>query len=119
MRKPDDIRKTKRRERLERKEREKEEQREELKRLRNLKKKEVMERLSKISDATGNPMESLGLTVEDLEKDFDPSEYDSKMDRVFGESYYIDQLEEEKPVFSDFEEEGTMHTGAQFVVGFH
>lgn len=68
-----------------------------------------MEKLAKVSNITGNPVESLGFTTDDLEKDFDPAEYDSMMERVFRESGYSEQREDEKPVFPDFEEEGSSH----------
>ena len=107
MRRPDDKRKLKRKERLERKEQEKETKREELKRLKNLKKKEIMEKLNKLASITGNPVESLGLTLDDIEEDFDPKEYDARMTSLFSEEYYAaGEGEEEKPVFSDMEEEG-------------
>lgn len=107
MRRPDDKRKQKRKERIERKEQEKETKREELKRLKNLKKKEIMEKLNKLASITGNPVESLGLTLDDIEEDFDPKEYDARMTSLFSEEYYAAGEEgEEKPVFSDMEEEG-------------
>ena len=107
MRRADDKRKLKRKERLDRKEQEKETKREELKRLKNLKKKEIMEKLNKLASVTGNPVESLGLTLDDIEEDFDPKEYDARMMSLFGKEYYAaGEGEEEKPVFSDMEEEG-------------
>ena len=107
VRRPDDKRKQKRKERLERKEQEKETKREELKRLKNLKKKEIMEKLNKLASITGNPVESLGLTLDDIEEDFDPKEYDAKMTSLFSSEYYAaGDEEEEKPVFSDMEEDG-------------
>lgn len=107
MRRADDKRKLKRKECLDRKEQEKETKREELKRLKNLKKKEIMEKLNKLASVTGNPVESLGLTLDDIEEDFDPKEYDARMMSLFGKEYYAaGEGEEEKPVFSDMEEEG-------------
>ena len=94
-------------EHLECKELEKETKREELKRLKNLKKKEIMEKLNKLANITGNPVELLGLTLDDIEEDFDPKEYDARMTSLFSEEYYAaGEGEEEKPVFSDMEEEG-------------
>ena len=106
MRRPDDKRKQKRKERIERKEQEKETKKV-LKRLKNLKKKEIIEKLNKLASITGNPVESLGLTLDDIEEDFDPKEYDARMTSLFSEEYYAAGEEgEEKPVFSDMEEEG-------------
>ena len=110
VRRPDDKRKQKRKDRLERKEHEKETKREELKRLKNLKKKEIMEKLDKLAAITGNPVESLGLTLDDIEEDFDPKEYDAKMMSLFGEEYYeAGEEEQEKPVFPDMGEDGKPH----------
>lgn len=52
-------------------------------------------------------MESFGLSVEDLEGDFDPEVYDDVMQKVFSEDYYQagEQEEEGKPQFSDLEGE--------------
>lgn len=110
MRQQDDKRKQKRKERLERKEQEKKTKREELKRLKNLKKRKIMEKQNKLANITGNPVESLGLTLDDIEEDFDPKEYDARMTALFSEEYYAaGEGEEEKPVFSDMEEEGKPH----------
>ena len=107
VRRPDDKRKQKRKERLERKEQEKEAKKEEIKRMKNLKKKEIMEKLDKLATITGNPVESLGLSLDDLEEDFDPTEYDAKMAALFNEDYYAaGEEEEEKPVFPEMEGEG-------------
>lgn len=56
---------------------------------------------------TGNPVESFGLSVEDIQTDFDPETYDETMKKVFSEDYYEEEGEEEetKPVFSDLEGE--------------
>lgn len=114
MRRPDDKRKLKRKERLERKEVEKEEKREELKRLKNLKKKEIMEKLDKLAAITGNPVESLGLSLDDIEEDFDPKEYDAKMAALFDDDYYAAGGEEEKPVFPDMEGDGESKSTPSF-----
>ena len=54
-------------------------------------------------------MESFGLSVKDLEADFDPDTYDDVMGKVFNEDYYKGAEEEEgKPEFSDFELEEEM-----------
>ena len=95
---------------MERKEQERETKREELKRLKNLKKKEILEKLNKLAVITGNPVESLGVTLDDIEEDFDPEEYDAKMTSLFSDKYYAAGREdEEKPVFPDMEEGGKTH----------
>lgn len=53
-------------------------------------------------------MESFGLSMQDLEADFDPEAYDDVMKRVFDDSYYQaggKEEEEDKPEFSDMEGE--------------
>ena len=50
-------------------------------------------------------MESFGLSVKDLEADFDPETYDGVMQKMFDEDYYEGKEEEEKPEFSDMEGE--------------
>ena len=95
---------------MERKEQERETKQEELKRLKNLKKKEILEKLNKLAAITGNPVESLGVTLDDIEEDFDPEEYDAKMTSLFSDKYYAAGREdEEKPVFPDMEKEGKTH----------
>lgn len=54
-------------------------------------------------------MESFGLSVEDIQGDFDPEAYDDVMSKVFSEEYYEGgQGEEDKPYFSDFDLEEEM-----------
>ena len=54
---------------------------------------------------SGNSVESFGLSMTDLEGDFDPDSYDGAMQKVFSEDYYEYEQEEveEKPQFSDLE----------------
>jgi hypothetical protein len=52
----------------------------------------------------GNPVESFGLSKEDIQADFDPETYDETMKKVFNDDYY-EEGEGEKPVFSDLEAE--------------
>uniref|UniRef100_A0A7C9EUJ3 Kri1-like C-terminal domain-containing protein n=1 Tax=Opuntia streptacantha TaxID=393608 RepID=A0A7C9EUJ3_OPUST len=73
------------------------ERREEVKRLKNLKKKEIQERLHKIREIAGISGESIPLTEEDLEEDFDPDEFDKKMKAAFGDNYY--EAEDADPEF--------------------
>ena len=56
---------------------EKQRKREELKQLKNLKKKEIMDKLNKIKEITGNA--TVGFSEKDIQGDFDPTEYDRKM----------------------------------------
>lgn len=77
MRRKDTKRKEKREEYKKRKELEKQKKKEEIKRLKSLKRKEIEKKLEKIKKITGN--EDLKLTLDDLEKDFDPDEYEKRM----------------------------------------
>lgn len=75
---------------------------EELKRLKNLKKKEIHEKILKIEQITGNKkVTNKQEELENLiEEDFDPNNFDKKMEELFDEEYYQDD-DIEKPVFSD------------------
>ena len=77
MRRKDTKRKEKRDEYKKRKEAEKQRKKEEIKRLKNLKRKEIQDKIEKLKRITGNF--DLKLNVEDLDKDFDPDEYENKM----------------------------------------
>jgi len=104
MRRKDTKRKEKRDEYKKRKEEEKQRKREEIKRLKNLKRKEILNKIEKIKQVTGNS--NLGLNVDDLEKDFDPNEYEKRMQEIFNEDYYqakddaIEELDEDGNLFS-------------------
>ena len=50
-------------------------------------------------------MESFGLSIKDLETDFDPEAYDDVMQTVFNDNYYHTGEKEDKPEFSDMEGE--------------
>lgn len=99
MRRKDDKRKRMREKKLERKAEEKTKKDQELMRLKNLKKEEIRERLRKIQEVAGGTLP--GLEEVDLEKDFEPSEFDSKMESTFGQSYYDQEDPLKKPVFDD------------------
>jgi protein KRI1 len=77
MRREKTKRKEKREEYKKRKEAEKQKKKEEIKRLKALKRKEIMGKIEKLKRITGN--NELKLSIEDLEKDFDPDEYENKM----------------------------------------
>lgn len=118
--------KTKRREKREetkkRKELERTQRREEIKRLKNLKRLEIvdkLERLKKVAGVTGGKPGGkskglAGLSEQDLEADFDPEEYERRMQELFDDDYYgeaedkednEDNEDNEKPVFTDDEDE--------------
>ena len=77
MRRKDTKRKEKREEYKKRKELEKQRKKEEIKRMKNLKRKEIQDKIEKLKRITGNY--DLKLNVEDLDKDFDPDDYENKM----------------------------------------
>ncbi|XP_077499123.1 protein KRI1 homolog [Amblyomma americanum] len=95
MRRKDDRRKVKRQEVRERKLQEKEQKREEINRLKALKKKEILEKLERLKEVTGN--EQVGFADADIEGDFDPQEYDRRMNAIFNNEYYEQEAEEVKP----------------------
>merc|ERR1712079_832550 len=103
LRREDDKRKKKRKEVEERKKHEKEQKKEEIKMLKNMKKKEIMEKLEKLKQITGN--DDMEMDEDDIEGDFDPEKYDKKMKEIF-QNYDDDlQVDEEKPTFSDLEDD--------------
>ena len=90
-RRPDDRRKQKRADKKARKEAERAAAAEDLKRLKNLKKKEMEQRLRKAGGA------DLGMSVlDDMDADFDPSNWDAKMASAFGDDYYNDEAAAEQ-----------------------
>jgi protein KRI1 len=86
IRRKDDKRTLQRQSAAERKQELKKQKAEELKRLKNLKKQELQEKLKQIKEMAGGDL--VGLGEIDLEKEFDPSEYDNKMSSAFSEEYY-------------------------------
>ncbi|KAG0265343.1 KRRI-Interacting protein 1 [Linnemannia exigua] len=98
VRNADDKRKRQRLAAKERKKEEKIRQLEELKRAKNLKKQEIFNKLKQIQEITGN--KTVGFNEIDLETDFNPEDYDQKMDTMFSDNYYAGD-ENEKPVFDD------------------
>ncbi|KAF6990748.1 hypothetical protein CFC21_007910 [Triticum aestivum] len=89
VRKKESSRKKQRKSKEERLARAKQEQAEELKHLKNLKKKEIAEKLEKIRMIAGVEGEAAcKLGADDLEEDFDPEDYDRKMQEMFDDSYY-------------------------------
>ncbi|KAF9901651.1 hypothetical protein EC991_005838 [Linnemannia zychae] len=98
VRNADDKRKRQRKAAKERKKEEKIRQLEELKRAKNLKKQEIFNKLKQIQEITGN--KTVGFDEIDLETEFNPEDYDQKMDSMFSDNYYAGD-ENEKPVFDD------------------
>ena len=71
-----------------------------------------MAKLEKLKQITGN--EDMDLDVDDIEGDFDPEKYDQKMAEIF-QNYDDDQnADEEKPTFSDFEDDFDDNYGDDF-----
>ncbi|KAF8937952.1 KRRI-Interacting protein 1 [Dissophora ornata] len=98
VRNKDDKRKRQRTAAKERKKEEKTRQLEDLKRAKNVKKQEIFNKLKQIQEITGN--KTVGFDEIDLETDFNPEDYDQKMESMFSDKYY-DGDENEKPVFDD------------------
>lgn len=103
VRKTDDRRKQKRVEVRERKELEKQEKFREVEMLKEFKKKEIEEKIEKLKAVTGH--DNLDTDLMDLDGDFDPVEYDKKMQDIFNSEYYgVDEGEEKPECPSDIEE---------------
>lgn len=103
MRKVDTRRKEKREERRERKELEKKEKFQEIEMFKELKRKEIEEKISQLKAVTGT--EELNVNEMDLDGDFDPDEYDKKMQAIFNSEYYeVDEGDEKPEAPSDIED---------------
>lgn len=109
VRRTDERRKVKRVEVRERKEKEKEEKFKEIEMLKALKKKEIDEKIEKLKIVTGD--DALNINDIDLEGDFDPDEYDKKMQSIFNNQYYqIDEGEEKPKCPSDLSDLSDLET---------
>ena len=97
-RKGDEKRKKERERKKAMKEEQKRKEMEEIARLRNLKRMELEERIQRIEEVAG----SSGWTEKDLDGDFDPDEWDKRMQGVFDDEYYNNQ-DEKKPKFDDID----------------
>ena len=125
VRRKDERRKLKRAEKKQRKELERKQKLEEIKRLKNLKKKEIFDKMNRLKSVAGE--ENLRINIDDLNADFDPKEYDRRMNvrnkktttivyilffrsfvqELFNDEYYQKGVnEEEKPDVSDEELQG-------------
>lgn len=103
VRKTDNRRKEKRAERQERKELEKKEKFKEIELLKELKRKEIEEKMSQLKTVTG--ADELNMEDIDLDGDFDPDEYDKKMQAIFNSEYYaVDEGDEKPEAPSDIED---------------
>ncbi|XP_022680811.1 calcium-dependent protein kinase 1 [Setaria italica] len=103
VRKKESSRKQQRKSKEERMARAKQEQAEELKHLKNLKKKEIAEKLERIRMIAGIEGDAAcKLGADDLEEDFDPEDYDKKMQEMFDDSYY--EADDVDPEFGSGEE---------------
>lgn len=56
---------------------EKDRKKQEIKQLKNMKKQEIMDKIDRLKEITGS--QSLGLSLEDIEGDFDPKKHDEIM----------------------------------------
>ncbi|CAF1415704.1 unnamed protein product, partial [Rotaria sordida] len=102
VRRKDDRRKLKRAEKKQRKEFERKQKLEEIKRLKNLKKKEIFDKMKRLKTVAGD--EDLPVNMDDLDADFDPKEYDRRMQELFNDDYYQKGADEkDKPEVSDDE----------------
>lgn len=106
LRRKDEKNKSKRDAYKERKAKEREQKTQEIKRLKSLKRKEIAEKLAKIREITGE--HDLPLDPDEFDRDFDPTDYDQKMKKMFDDGYYSKtELDEEKPVFSNSSDDET------------
>uniref|UniRef100_A0A914UYH1 Protein KRI1 homolog n=1 Tax=Plectus sambesii TaxID=2011161 RepID=A0A914UYH1_9BILA len=116
LRRPDERRKKQRDSYKERKEQEKQQKRDEIKQMKTMKRKEIEEKLKKLKAISGD--EELPVDMDDLEGDFDPAEYDRKMQKMFNDKYYSQGVEdEEKPQFSDSEGDEDLPNYDEFPIG--
>eukprot|EP01064_Diplonema_japonicum_P018540 TRINITY_DN2723_c0_g2_i1.p1 TRINITY_DN2723_c0_g2~~TRINITY_DN2723_c0_g2_i1.p1 ORF type:complete len:732 (+),score=265.65 TRINITY_DN2723_c0_g2_i1:61-2256(+) len=102
------TRKTARDRKKEREQEEKTKRDEDVKRLKHLKRTEMNEKIGELKKMAGAKAEEL-FSLADLDDDFDPTEWDNKMSKMFDDTYYneeddFDPNDEEKPVFSDMED---------------
>lgn len=103
VRKVDNRRKEKRIERAERKEREKKEKFNEIELIKEFKRREIEEKVAQLKAVTGT--DDINIEDIDLDDDFDPDEYDKKMNKIFNSEYYqVDEGDEKPECPSDIED---------------
>ncbi len=102
VRKEDNRRKEKRVEVKERKLNEKKEKMKELEMINAIKKREIEEKIKKLKEVTGD--ETIQFDDDDIDGDFDPDEYDRKMNAIFNNEYYQVDEGETKPDCPDIED---------------
>ncbi|KHJ88298.1 ADP-ribosylation factor family protein [Oesophagostomum dentatum] len=78
----------------------------EIRELKKMKKAEIERKLERLKKLAGD---DIPIKVDDLEGDFDPKEYDRRMQQIFNDEYYgkneeLDGEDQEKPVFSDMDD---------------
>lgn len=102
MRREESKRKEQRQKAKDRKEDAKARKKEEVQRLKAFKRKEILDKIQTLHEIAGNS--ELNLTEVDIEGDFDPEEYDRRMQELFNDDYYQEGVDQEKPQFP-FDEE--------------
>ncbi|XP_037038296.1 protein KRI1 homolog [Bradysia coprophila] len=102
VRKQDNRRKEKRAEVKERKLNEKKEKMKELEMINAIRKREIEEKIKKLKDVTGD--DTIPFDDDDIDGDFDPDEYDRKMNEIFNNEYYQVDEGETKPDCPDIED---------------
>lgn len=103
VRRQDTSRKEAREKRKQRKEEEKALKREEVKRLKALKMREIRGKIEKIEQEAGKGLKSDALKSleEDLDDDWDPTEHDAKMKRLYDEDTFYAVEDDDKPHWAD------------------
>lgn len=107
MRREDAKRKEQRQKTKDRKEETKARHKEEVQRLKALKRIEIMDKIKKLHEITGDP--DLSVSEMDIDGDFNPEEYDRRMQQIFDDKYYKEEADDEKPVFeydAELDDEG-------------
>lgn len=99
IRRPDDRRKTQRRERAARKSEEKQTKMRELDQLKSLKRQEIADKLRLLREASGsdNRIDGDAFDGIDLSSEFDPAAHDRMMQAQFNDDYYAKQDDSVKP----------------------
>lgn len=94
-------RKQKRQEEKDKKIEEKETKRKQLLILQELKRKEIEEKMEKLRKVAGK---DIMINEDELDEDFDPDAHDRMQQELYGDEYYVDTIDEQKPECDDIEE---------------